>query len=67
MAQMKQHRTARDLAEELVPVLETLANIRYLIAQAPEPLKLERLLLTEEQTVEILFERVAEELDGQSS
>jgi hypothetical protein len=64
MAETNQPRTAKDLAQELMPALETLANIRYLIDRDPELFELRRLLRTEGQVLETLTQRVMNELDG---
>jgi hypothetical protein len=64
MVETNEPRTAKDLAQELMPALETLANIRYLIDRDPELLELRRLLRTEGQVLETMTQRVMNELDG---
>jgi hypothetical protein len=55
-------RTARDLAEDLNPILETLANISYLVEHNQEPQRLRELVRTGSQAMEKLTDCVQKEL-----
>jgi hypothetical protein len=56
-------RTARELAEELIPDLEALANIHYLIAHfSGQTSRLEELQRTEEKIFDDLVQRVQKTL-----
>jgi hypothetical protein len=62
MVEPKELRTAKELAEELIPALETLANICFLKERSLEPLKREELLRAESRAVETLVRSVEREL-----
>jgi hypothetical protein len=54
--------TARELAKELIPGLEALANICYLMERNPEPVRMRELLRAKSRVIAALTQTVEKEL-----
>jgi hypothetical protein len=64
MSKANEIASARELAKELVPFLETMVNIHYLLKKNPAPPRVRELLRSEWIVIETVLERLQRELKG---